>query len=80
MNLSLILLNTSCGIYSISKESEYTAVCLSVNNETQCVCLPCLSSRFITYSPYFILGNLSFEKNTTKPRFAIERLSHLDIA
>ena len=37
MDLSLILLNTSCGIYSITKKSKYTDVCLSINNECQCV-------------------------------------------
>ena len=33
----MILFNTSCGIYSILKESKYTAVFLSINNKTQCV-------------------------------------------
>ena len=37
IDLSLILLNTSWGIYSIPKESKYTLVFLSINNETQCV-------------------------------------------
>ena len=32
MDLSLILFNTSWGIYSILKESKYTAVFLSVGN------------------------------------------------
>ena len=62
MDLSLISLNTSCGIYSLPKESKYTALFLSVNNETRCVALLCLSSRFMTYTPSFILGKLSLEK------------------
>ena len=63
LDLSLILSNTFCGIYSIKKESKYTAVFLSINSETQCVTLGCLSSRFITYTPCFILGKLSLEKS-----------------
>ena len=35
--LSLILFNTSWGIYSIPKEPKYTAKFLSINNETKCV-------------------------------------------
>ena len=33
----MILINTSRGIYSIPKESKYTANFVSINNETQCV-------------------------------------------
>ena len=62
MNLSLILFNISCEIYYIPKTSKYTAVFFSRNNETQCVSLFCLSLRFITYAPSFILGKLSLEK------------------
>ena len=62
MDLSLILLNTSCAIFSFPKESKYTGVCLSINNETKCVPLLCLSLRFIAYVLYFILRKLSFEK------------------
>ena len=62
IDLSLILLNTSCGLYSIPKESKYTAIFLSINNETQCVSLLCLSSRFMTKAPSFILGKSSYEK------------------
>ena len=62
MNLSFILLNTPWEIYSIPKESKYTAVCLSINNDTQCAPLVCLLLRSITYAPSFILGKLSFEK------------------
>ena len=50
--------NTFWGIYSIPKESKYTAVFLSVNNEAQFVALLCLSSKFFTYTPSFS----SFEK------------------
>ena len=60
--LSLILLNTSFGIYSNPKESKCRAVFLSINNKTQCV--PSLSfSRFITHAPSFILGKLFLEKH-----------------
>ena len=62
MNLSLILLNTSCEIYSIPRESKYTVIFISVSNEIQCVPLRCLSSRFMTYNTSSILGKLSFEK------------------
>ena len=77
---SLTLLNTSCGIYSISKEFNSKAVLLSINNETQCVPLLCLSSRFMTYALSFILDKLSLEKNTIKHRHVIEILCNLDIA
>ena len=67
MVFSLILLNTFCGIYSISKESKYTAAFLSINDETHCVSLLFLSSRFITYAPSFILGKLFLEKISLHP-------------
>ena len=54
-----MLFNKSIGIYSIPKESKYTVKFLSINNETQCVPLLFLSSRFITYVPSFSLGKLS---------------------
>ena len=54
----------SCGIYSIPKESKYRTIFLSINNETQCVPLLCLSSR----------------KYTIKPRLVTEILSKLCIA
>ena len=47
IDLSLALSNTLWGIYSIPKESKYTAVFLSINNETECVPLLFLSSRFV---------------------------------
>ena len=53
MDLSLIFQ------YSIWK---YTAAFLSINNETQCVSLLFLSSRFMTYAPSFILGKTFLEK------------------
>ena len=34
MDLSLILYNTSWGLYPIKKESKFTSVFLSINNET----------------------------------------------
>ena len=60
--LSFILLYTFCGIYLIQVESKYTAVFLSVNNETQYVPLFCLSSIFMRYALSFILRKLSLEK------------------
>ena len=62
IDLSLILFNTSCGIYSIPKESKYTAVFLSINNATYCTPLLFLSSIFMTYPPSFILDKLFLEK------------------
>ena len=62
VDLSLILFNTSWGTYSIPKESKYTVVFLLINNETQCVSLLFLLSKFMTYVPSFILGKLSLEK------------------
>ena len=70
-DLSLILLNTSCEIPSVSKEV--------INNETQYVPLLCLSSRFMTYAPSFILGKLSLKK-TPLNQFVLEILSNFDIA
>ena len=64
VNLSLILLNTSSGIYSVPKEKKQTAVFLSINNEAQCIPLLFLSSRFITYNACFVLGKLFLEKTT----------------
>ena len=58
IDLSWILFNTSWGIYSIPKESKYTALILSINNETQYVALLFLSSTFMTYAPSFIPGKL----------------------
>ena len=60
--LSLVLVNTSWWLYSVPKESKYTPLFLSVNNETQCFPLLCLSSRFVTSDPSFILGKSSLEK------------------
>ena len=77
MDLSLILLNTFCGMYPIQKESKYT---VAINNGTQCAPLLFLSLRFIAYAPSFILGKLSLEKNIIKPRIKIEILSNLNIA
>ena len=56
--------NTSWGIYSVPKQSKYTATFLSINNETQCVSLLCLSSRFMIFAPTFTLGKLSLEKTS----------------
>ena len=56
------MFNTSCGIYSIPKESKYTAVFLSINNETPYVPLLFWPSRFITYGASFILHKLFLEK------------------
>ena len=62
VDLSLILFNMSRGIYSIPRESKYTAVFLSINNKTQCIPLTFLLSIFMAYAPSFILGKLFLEK------------------
>ena len=62
IDLSLILFNSSWGIYSIPKESNYKAVLLSITNETQGVDLLCLSLRFMTFALSFILDKLPFKK------------------
>ena len=62
MDLSLNLFSTSLGIYSIPKESKFNGVFLSIIIDNQCVLLLFLSSIFIIYAPYFILGKLSVEK------------------
>ena len=62
MDLSLTFLKGSCEMYSIPKESKYTAVFLSINNETQCIPLLCLSSMLMTYTLSFVLGKLSLKK------------------
>ena len=66
----MILSNNHWGIYSIPKESKYTAVFLSINNEIQYVNfgdkkskgLLLLSSKFIAHAPSFISGKMFFEK------------------
>ena len=55
-------MNNSCAIYSIPKESKYTAVYMSVNNETQCVSSLFLLLMFLTYTQSFILGKLFLNK------------------
>ena len=52
---------------------------LSINNETQCVPLLFLLSRFITYAPSFILGKLFLEKTSLNLEFVIEIISNLNI-
>ena len=69
IDLSLILHNASDGICSISKESRHAAVLLSIKNETQCVPLLCLSRRFITYAPSFILSKLFIDKTPSNTPF-----------
>ena len=78
--LSLILFNISCGIYSIPKESKYTAVFQLMNKETQCVPLLFLSSRFLIYAPSFIVGKLFLEKNAIKSMLVNEITSNFSIA
>ena len=56
---SLIRVKTSCRIYSILKQSQYTVVFLAASNESQCVPLLFLSWTFLTYAPSFILVKLS---------------------
>ena len=62
IDLSLILFNTSWGTYSISKGSKYTALFLSINNETECLPLLFLSLRFLTYALSFFLVNCFLRK------------------
>ena len=50
IDLSLILFNTSREIYSIPKESRYTAVFLSINNKNRYIPLLFSASRFKKYS------------------------------
>ena len=49
IDLPSILFNSSWGIYSIPKESKYTAKLLSINNETQCVPLLTVCYYHVTY-------------------------------
>ena len=72
--------NTSWGLYSAPKKFQYTTAFLSINNESQRVLLLCLSSRFMTYAPTFIVGILSLEKISMKPSVEIATLSNVDIA
>ena len=62
IDLCLILFNTSRGIHSIPRESNYISLFWSINKETQCVPLPFLSSRFMAYAPCFILGKLCLKE------------------
>ena len=48
-------------IYTVERIKVYNYI-LMVNNETQCVPLLFLSSRFMTCTPSFILGKLFLEK------------------
>ena len=58
----LILFNTSCGIYSIPKESKYTAAFPSIDNETQCDPLPPYLGDLRHKIYFFILGKLFLQK------------------
>ena len=60
IDLSLTLFNTSWEILSVPKDSSYTAVFLSINDEIQCV--PLLFFIFMAYDPSFILSKLFLEK------------------
>ena len=62
IDLSLIWLNSYCGLYSIPKESKYTAVFLSINNETRLILLFRLSLTFMAGPPSFFLGKSPLEK------------------
>ena len=54
--------NTSYGIYSMLKDSKYTAVLLLINNETQCFSLLYFSPTFMACAPHSMLGKLCLEK------------------
>ena len=47
---------------------------LSINNETNCFPLLCLSSRFMLYAPSFILGQLFLDKTPLKLGSQLEYL------
>ena len=66
-DLSLILFNTSSGIYFIPKESNYTSLFLLINNETQCIHLLFLSSKSIAYASALIISKVFLEKKNIKP-------------
>ena len=79
MNLSLILFNTSSGIYSIPKESKCTAVFLSTNNET--LCFPLLFCHWdLSHTLHLLFYVNCLLKNTIKPRLLIEIVSNPNIA
>ena len=75
---TLILFKTSCGIYSIPKESKYTSVFLSINNERGCFPFLYLSLRFMAYTLSFIFVNCL--KSTIKLMLIIKMLSNPNIA
>ena len=72
--MDLSLYNNSGGIYSIRIVSKYTTAFLSINGETQCVTLLCLSSKFMTYASFFYSKWIISQRNAIKPRFVIEIL------
>ena len=80
IDLSLIILNTSWGIYSVPKKIPIRSSFSSINNETLCVLLLCLSLKFMTYALSFIVGKLSLAKDSMKTSFVIEILSNVNIA
>ena len=57
-----ILFNTSGGIYSLPKESKYTVVFMSINNETGSVPLLFIIEIYYMCALSFTLGKLSTEK------------------
>ena len=80
IDLSLIILNTSWGIYSVPKKIPIRSSFSSINNETLCVLLLFLSLKFMTYALSFIVGKLSLAKDSMKTSFVIEILSNVTIA
>ena len=78
IDLSLILLNTSWGIYSVFKESKYAAQFLFVNNETQYFPLIFIIQMYDIRSIFCSRKIFSWKK-AIKSRFIIEITSHLDI-
>ena len=62
---------------------NHAVVFLSINNEPQCVLLLCLSSKFITYAPSFILGKLYLEETpypfpALKTTFSVNIFPNID--
>ena len=62
-DLPFILLSTSGRIYSISKESKFTAVFQLINTETQHALLLCPSQRFMTYVSSYIVSKIYLKKH-----------------
>ena len=79
IDLSLILINTSFEIYSISKESSIELNFCQYIMKPNVFLYTIFSLRFMTYTQCYILGKLFLEKNAIKSRFVIAIISNLNI-